>query len=335
MIIVWFIALGSLKIPFAEHIFENAYTYQFQPYNSFRMKCNAINDLKKNGLEPATALNLELFFKMIEQVEKGIEEESKEQEENEESEGNEEEPPKIPLPKELEKVKELITKHKVSEWQQEDDYGYPYRECLHKELKDCTYSYYDIWAINIGMVILYVAGILSLIFNFPFIGKLLKRFPITGIVAMVAQTIGLLTYEPDLPFFAVFIVVIVSLYWGALANRYKSDCQSVIDAGEEWYDDVPTYAVGGGFSLMFVQFLIGERRKAQAREELRDRIQERKKKKEMDQAQKNKNFLSGGLFSGFVKLSGQKLNQNWDHQPIPKFSNRFKPKSLKSKSIIR
>jgi hypothetical protein len=332
MIIVWFIALGSLKIPFAEYIFENSYTYQIQPYNSFRMKCHAINDLKKSGLEPGAAVNLELFFKIIGQMEKGIEEESKEQEE---SEGNEDETPKIPLPKDLEKVKELVTKHKLSNWQQEDDYGYPYRECLSKELKDCTYTYSDIWPISIGMGILYVAGILSLIFNLPFIGKLLKKFPITGIVAMAAQTIGLLTHEPDLPFFAVFIVVIVSLYWGALANRYNTDCQSVIDAGEEWYDDVPTYAVGGGFSLMFVQFLIGERRKAQAREELRDRIQERKKKREIDQAQKNKSFLSGSLFNGFVKLSGQKLNQNWNPQPIPKFSNRFKPKYLKSKSLIR
>ena len=86
---------------------------------------------------------------------------------------------------------------------------------------------------------------------------------------------------------------------------------------------------------MFIQFLIGERRKAQAEEELRDRIQARKKEREMNQSQKNKNFLSGSLFSGFVKLSGQSLNQKWDPQPIPKFSNRFKPKSLKSKSIIR
>lgn len=37
----------------------------------------------------------------------------------------------------------------------------------------------------------------------------------------------------------------LSIYWGAMTNRYKEDCQSVIDSKEEWYDKVPSYAVRG------------------------------------------------------------------------------------------
>lgn len=47
MILAWFFALGSLKFP--HWLYENGYTYYVQPYNSFRIKCNAVNDFRKAG----------------------------------------------------------------------------------------------------------------------------------------------------------------------------------------------------------------------------------------------------------------------------------------------
>lgn len=272
MILAWFFALGSLDLPHV--VYENTYTYMFQPYNSFRIKCHTVNDFRMAGLDFQSAendMNFDLLFK---EAEEGTQ------------------------------LKELFTKYSLSTWAIEDDFGYPFRECLTKELKDCTYPYWDMWYLSTGMGLLYVAGIASVIFNLPMIGKILKKFPITAVVSTVLQSVGLLTYEPDLPFSAVFIVVMVSIYWGAVANRYKEDCQSVIDSKEEWYDKVPAYAFGGSVSLMLVQTALAERKKSQVRELLKNKIQELKKKKEMSEKEKWKNFMSAGngsLLDKFVK----------------------------------
>lgn len=323
MILAWFFALGSLDLP--HMLYENIYTYKFQPYNSFRIKCNAVNDFRKAGFnfQSAEGMNVDMLFKIIEKTEKDTKDSDKKQ-----GEDTKLEEPKV-LPEELEKIRELITKYTLSAWALEDDYGYVYRECLTKELKDCTYPYVDMWFLGAGMGLLYVAGIASVIFNFPFIGKLLKKFPITAVVFTVLQGVGLLTYEPDLPFFAVFIVTMVSIFWGAMANRYKGDCQSVLDAKEEWYDDVPTYAVGGSLSLILIQTALAQRKKAQVREVLKNRIQVLKKKKEMSEKEKWKNFMSAGsTLDGFVEqFSGQRLDQPWKPDTsvkIPKMSNSFK-----------
>lgn len=284
MILAWFLALGSLDLP---HIlYENIYTYMFQPYNSFRIKCHAVNDFRKArfNFQSAENLNFDLLLKIIDKAET---------EETTQGETDAESIPQV-LPEELTKFKKLVTKYNLSDWAIEDDFGYEYRECLTKELKDCTYPHWDMWYLSAGMGLLYVAGIASVIFNFPMIGKLLKRFPITAIVSTVLQGIGLLTNEPDLPFFAVFIVVMVSIYWGAMANRYKEDCQSVMDSKEEWYDKVPTYAIGGSLSLMLVQFALNERKMSQIRESLKNKIEHLKKKKEMSENQKWKNFMAAG-----------------------------------------
>lgn len=275
-IILWFFALGSLSLP--SQLYENIYTYHFQPYNSFRIKCNAINDFKKEN----ELVDPEVFLKNV-----------------------------------TENLKKKI-------WL--DSYGYPYHECLQKDLKDCHYvgtggisGNWDMWLLGLSMGLLYIAGILSIIFNFPFIGKILRRLPITSIVSTIAQTVGLLTYEPDLPFFAIFIVAMVTIFWSAFMIRYQTNCQSVIDAQDEWYDDVPAYAVGGTLAMMVIQFVIDGRRKGQLKEKLKNRIQELKKKKQMAQQQKNQEFLSFG--SSYPKLNRlvqistkgeQKLNQNWN-----------------------
>jgi hypothetical protein len=329
MILEWFFALGSLD--FDNSFYENMYTYMFQPYNSFRIKCNAVNDFRKAGFNfqnEKSAMNFDILLKTtIEQTEKGL------KEMEEETEGTESDP--RVLPEELTKIKELFTKHSFSNWALEDDFGYAYRDCITKELKDCTYPYWDMWWLSAGMGLLYVAGIASVIFNLPMIGKILKKFPITAVVSTVLQSIGLLTYEPDLPFFAVFIVVMVSIYWGAVANRYKEDCQSVIDSKEEWYDNVPAYAVGGSVSLMLVQTALAERRKSQVRELLKNRIQELKKKKEMSEKEKWKNFMSAGSGSRLDKFvnkfgGGQRLDQKREMEKITSVSNSIK-KVIKKK----
>ena len=179
----------------------------------------------------------------------------------------------------------------MSDWAIEDDFGYPFRECLTKELKDCKYPYWDMWYLSTGMGLLYGVGIASVIFNLSVIGNILRKFPITAVVSTVLQKIGLLTDEPGLPFFAIFIVVMVSIYWGAMANRYQTDCQSVIDSKEEWYDMVPAYAVGGSLSLMLVQTALAERKKSQIKELLKNKIQELKKK---SKSNKWENFMSAG-----------------------------------------
>jgi hypothetical protein len=314
MVLVWFFALGSLDLP--HMLYENSYTYNFQPYNSFRIKCNAVNDFKKAGLNfqsKESDTNFDLLLEMIE-----------------ENDSDPNDPNQTQIsPGKLSRLKELFTKYSLSDWALEDDFGYNYRECLTKELKDCTYPYWDMWYVSFFMGLLYVAGIASVIFNFPYIGKLLKKFPMTAIVSTALQNFGLLTYEPNFPVFAIFIVVIISIFWGAMANRYKEDCQSVIDAKKEWYDDVPTYATGGSLLLMIIQTILAERKKAQIREVLKHRIQELRTEKEMSEKQKWKDFMSAGSpLDTFVgNHSGQKLDQLWKPNrsvKIPKMSNPLK-----------
>lgn len=315
MILAWFFALGSLDLPHV--MYENMYTYMFQPYNSFRIKCHAVNDFRKEGFNfqsAENAMSFDLLFNIIEKAEEGFQE-AEEAKEAEEAEGKTKKPQV--LPEELTKLKELFTKYSLSTWAIEDDFGYPFRECLTKELKDCTYPYWDMWYLSTGMGLLYVVGIASVIFNLPMIGKILKK----SVVSTVLQSIGLLTYEPDLPFFAVFIVFMVSIYWGAVANRYEEDCQSVIDSKKEWYDKVPAYAVGGSVSLMLVQTALAERKKSQVRELLKNRIQELKNKKEMSEKEKWKNFMSAGSGSRLDKFvnkfgGGQRLDQKWGKSPV-------------------
>lgn len=323
-ILAWFFALGSLDLPHV--VYENMYTYMFQPYNSFRIKCRAVNDFRKAGFNFQSAenpMNFDLLLNIMDKAEEGFQE-AEEAKEAEEAEGKTKKPQV--LPEELTKLKELFTKYSLSNWAFEDDFGYPFRECFTKELKDCTYPYWDMWYLNTGMGLLYVAGIASVIFNLPMIGNLLKRFPITAVVSTILQNIGLLTYEPDLPFFAVFIVAMVSIYWGAVHNRYKEDCQSVIDSKEEWYDKVPGYAVGGSLSLMLVQTALAEGKKSQERELLKNRIQELKKKKEMSEKEKWRNFMSAGSsLDKFVgKYTGQKLDQPYKPGTIPSVSKSIK-----------
>jgi len=297
MILAWFFALGSLDLPHG--LYENTYTYMVQPYNAFRIKCNAVNDFRKakfNFQNEENAMNFDLLLKTIEKEEEGFKE-------------TEESKPQV-LPEELTRLKELFTKYSLSNWAIKDDHGYVYRECLTKELKDCTYPYWDMWWLSAGMGLLYFAGIASVIFNIPFI----KKVPMLLLISNVLQGVGLLTYEPGFPFYAVFIVVMVSIYWGAMENRYKNDCQSVIDSKEEWYDKVPAYAVGGSVSLMLVQTVLAERKMAQVKLVLKKRIKKLKKEKEMSEKEKWKNFMSAGSrLDKFVeKSSGQKLDQPLD-----------------------
>ena len=280
---MWFIALGSLKLP--NFFYENIYTYHIQPYNSFRIKCNAINDFRKDCLNIETVgavINLELFKIILGG-------------ENTRVEKTDAENTKVKLlPEEMKEIQKLVEKYQLSYWKEEDSYGYPYLECLTKQLKDCSYEGWDMWYLSFLMSLLYVVGIASVIFNLPIMGTALKRFPITRGVAKALMFIGLLLDTPNLPIFAVFIVVIVSMFWGAIANRYQTNCQDVIDAKDEWYDNVPTYAVGGSLAVALIDFLIKEHQVSKIRETIEEKIQVLKNKKANQARAKNNSFLGVG-----------------------------------------
>ena len=80
------------------------------------------------------------------------------------------------------------------------------------------------------------------------------------IIGGVLQKIGLLT---DGPVFAIFIIVIVSIYWAALAERYKEDCQGVIDSKKDWYDYVPVIALTGTVGMILYNSWLMTKRRAE------------------------------------------------------------------------
>lgn len=286
MIIAWFVALGSLELPHV--LYENPFTKKYLPsYNSFRIKCNAVNEFRKstfNSQSAEGAMNFESLLNIVEPAENGI----NQSEEKDGEQDGEDTKPEV-FPEEMTTIKELFTKYSFSDWALEDDFGYVYRECLTKELKDCTYPYWDMYGLSFAMGVLYVLGILNIILNFPFIGKRIRIMPYGRIFTIVLRYLGLLTDEQDLPFFSVFIVVMVSIYWGAYANRFKDDCQSVIDAKEGWYDNVPTYAIVGSLLLMLIQFQMAKRETAQLEKLIKNemkniRIQGKKEKENKSRA---------------------------------------------------
>ena len=167
--------------------------------------------------------------------------------------------------------------------------------CLTKKLKDCSYEgtgdfwgSWDMWYLSFLMSLLYVVGIAGVFFNLPIIGTALRKFPPTGVVAKALTLIRLLNNTPT-PVFAVFIVVIVSMFWGAIANRYQTNCQDVIDAKDEWYDNVPTYAVGGSLSFSLIEFLIKEHQESKISGVL-NKLKKRFKKKQV-KARENENRI--------------------------------------------
>ena len=198
-------------------------------YPSFRTKCNAINEFKKSGF----SFQNESLDKIFEKITNPDEEEA-------------------------EKIKRLKNDYKLNTWKKED----PYSECLTKELKDCSYSGSNITVMSIFMGILSFLGIVSFIFT---IIPALKRFPITMIIVGVLQNIGLLTDELV---FAIFIIVIVSIYWAALAERYKEDCQGVIDAKKDWYDYVPVAALTGTVGMTLYKSWLIQKRRSEMREKV-------------------------------------------------------------------